>query len=252
MSPWRLLVTRAEPEASEQCRALAAQGVFASALPTLEIQPLAMSDQQRRLLAQRYDAVIVVSKAAARLCLAHLSGQPQPAEHWFAVGEGTGRLLAGAGLGAHWPLRGEDSEALLALPELTCALAGPCPRVLIVRGQGGRELLAGTLRERGAHVDYLELYRRACPAYAPGELAARAAAERLNGLVVSSGQGLEHLHALAAEQWPALAGLALFAPGERVAALARQLGARQVIDCRGASTAALVSALAAHSPGATS
>lgn len=252
MSPWRLLVTRAEPEASEQCLALAAQGVFASVLPALEIQPLPVTAQQQALLAQRYDAAIVVSKAAARLCLQRLAGQPLPSEQWFAVGEGTGRLLMDAGLGAHWPSQGEDSEALLALPALTRALAGPAPRVLIVRGEGGRELLAGSLRERGASVDYLELYRRACPLGSAGEPATRVAAERLNGLVVSSGQGLEHLHALAAGRWPELAGLALFVPGQRVAAQARLLGAQQVIDCQGASTAALVSALAAHSPGATS
>src|SRR3546814_1374683 len=73
------------------------------------------------------------------------------------------------------------------------AITRPNPKVLIVRGEGGRGLLAERLREQGASVDYLELYRRSLPHYREGELAARVKAERLNALVVSSGQSFEHL-----------------------------------------------------------
>ena len=112
-----------------------------------------------------------------------------------------------------------------------------------MRGEGGRELLAERLRELGASVEYLELYRRDLPAYALDELPRRIEAERLNGLVVSSGQGFEHLRQMAGDTWPAIAPLPLFVPSPRVAELARAAGAQTVVDCRGASAAALLTAL---------
>lgn len=73
-----------------------------------------------------------------------------------------------------------------------------------MRGEGGREFLAETLRGRGVQVDFLELYRRSLPDYPPGTLAQVVRSERLNGLVVSSGQGLLSLHELAADTWPGI------------------------------------------------
>src|SRR5690606_6671099 len=122
-------------------------------------------------------------------------------------------------------------------------------RALIMRGEDGREWLAERLRAMGVRVDYLPLYRRVLPPYQPGELAGRVAAERLNGLVVSSGQGFENLRLTAGESWPALAALPLFVPSPRVAQLARDAGAQKVVDCRGASASALLAALRSHSAG---
>jgi uroporphyrinogen-III synthase (EC 4.2.1.75) len=81
------------------------------------------------------------------------------------------------------------------------------------------------------------------PAYPQGELQRRIQGERLNAIAVSSGQGLEHLLQLAAEDWPALCALPLFVPSPRVAEQAREMGAQRVIDCRGASATALMEAL---------
>jgi uroporphyrinogen-III synthase len=123
------------------------------------------------------------------------------------------------------------------------AIARPDARVLIMRGEGGRELLAERLREQGASVDYLELYRRGLPRYVEGALPERIQSEHLNGLVVSSGQGFEHLYQLAGSAWPELARLPLFVPSPRVAEMARAAGAQTVVDCRGASATALLTAL---------
>ena len=247
MSPWRLLLTRPAEDCAALAQSLAAAGVASSCLPLLAIEPVAVDNQQRLLLEglQGFQAIIVVSKPAARLLLEQLAdaGLQPPVQGWFTVGEATAAVLQGAGLAVSFPPRGDDSEALLALPALRQAVAVPAPRILIVRGVGGRELLAERLAEQGASVDYLELYRRCLPDYPPGTLMRRIEAERLNGLVVSSGQGFEHLQQMAGADWPQLARLPLFVPSPRVADQARAAGAQQVVDCRGASATALLAAV---------
>lgn len=247
MSAWRLLLTRPAEDCAALAQTLGAQGVFSHCMPLLAIEALDETPEQRSAFAdlQRYCAVIVVSKPAARIGLQLLAqhGAPTPDLPWFSVGAATAAVLAEQGLGVHFPDLGDDSEALLALPALQQAIAAPAPRVLILRGEGGREFLAESLRSQGVSVDYLPLYRRVLPQYAPGELSRQVRAERLNGLVVSSGQGFEHLLQLAGDDWPALARLPLFVPSPRVAEQARAAGAQIVVDCRGASAAALQAAL---------
>lgn len=248
MSGWRLLLTRPAPESAALATTLAAQGVFSSSLPLLQINPLAETAEQRELIRAlpRYSAIIVVSKPAAHLAVALLRRHwPQtPVElRWFSVGAATAQILADAGLHVSCPSVGDDSEALLALPALAQALSRPNPQVLIIRGEGGREFMADCLRGQGATVDYLPLYRRAQPFYAPGEVLERVRGQCLNGLQVSSGEGLERLRQLAADDWRELQHMPLFVPSPRVAELARQAGATDVIDCRGASAPALLAAL---------
>ena len=247
MSHWRLLLTRPEEDCAALAQSLADAGVASSCLPLLAIEPVALADEQRRQLAglAQYQAFIVVSKPAARLLLGQLqdAGLQAPPAGWFTVGEATAAVLQCAGLQVTFPKQGDDSEALLALPGLRQAIAAPEARVLIVRGVGGRELLAERLAEQGASVEYLELYRRCLPAYPAGTLMRRIEAERLNGLVVSSGQGFEHLQQMAGADWPQVARLPLFVPSPRVAEQARAAGAQQVVDCRGASATALLAAV---------
>lgn len=252
MSHWRLLLTRPAEECAALTATLAERGIFSSSLPLLAIEALAETPEQRAtiLALERYCAVLAVSKPAARLGLQLLDRyRPQPLAEppWFSVGAATAEILEHYGLTVFYPEQGDDSEALLALPQLQQVLAAAfTPRVLILRGEGGRELLAERLRGQGVQVDYLSLYRRLLPSYPPAALAERVQAERLNGLVVSSGQGFSHLLELAGAHWPALARLPLFVPSPRVAEQARAAGADVIVDCRGASAAALLAALQAQ------
>lgn len=248
MTGWRLLLTRPAEECAALAATLAEAGVHSVSLPLLSIEPLPETPEQRALILEldRYCAVVVVSKPAARLGIELLDRywpQPPSGQAWFSVGAATGAILEDHGLDVSWPSTGDDSEALLALPRLSEALAVPNPKVLILRGEGGREFFAETLRERGVQVDFLELYRRNLPDYPLGILPATVEAERLNGLVVSSGQGLQALRELAADAWPELVELTLFVPSPRVAEMARQLNAKRIVDCRGAGAAALLMAL---------
>ena len=247
MNGWRLLLTRPAQESAALARFLEGEGIFSSSLPLLETEALPLTPAQRSLIYTLldYSAVIVVSKPAARLAVELIDEVwPQPPQQpWFSVGEATGAILSDYGLDVRWPVGGDDSEALLELPHLQDVVAQPDCRVLIMRGDEGRELMAERLRAQGVVVDYLPLYRRYLPAYPPGVLPQRVELERLNGLVVSSGQGFEQLLKLAGDSWSRLAELPLFVPSPRVAELALAAGASTVIDCHGASAAALLAAL---------
>ncbi|MCG8534424.1 MAG: uroporphyrinogen-III synthase, partial [Pseudomonadales bacterium] len=117
-------------------------------------------------------------------------------------------------------------------------------RVLILRGQSGRETLANTLRERGAQVDYLELYKRALPDVdASGLITPLAAGQRLN-ITVTSGDGLRNLMALVVEQLSHLQNCPLVVVSGRLAQFAKEQGFRQVIEANSASGDDIVQALA--------
>ena len=248
MNGWRLLLTRPAEECAALTAALQQHDIHSASLPLMAIEPLEETAEQRAtaLELERYRAVVVVSKPAARLGLALLKrhrSQLPAGLAWFSVGAATGTILQDHGLDVCWPTCGDDSEALLALPRLAEVLRAADARALIMRGEGGREHLAETLRTRGVRVDSLELYRRVLPAYPAGALIGLIRSERLNGLVVSSGQGLQSLQTLAGADWPTLRELPLFVPSPRVAEMARCMGGKIIVDCRGAGTAALLAAL---------
>ncbi len=156
----RIAITRPQGQAGELIGRIRAAGGEAIALPLLEIagpeQELSAEELARRL--QAAGLVVFISPNAVRMACRLL-----PAAHWprvplACIGQGTARALREAGLGEPLvPPAGADSEALLALPELA-SLEGR--RVLIVRGEGGRELLADTLARRGARVEHAVVYRR--------------------------------------------------------------------------------------------
>jgi uroporphyrinogen-III synthase len=122
-----------------------------------------------------------------------------------------------------------DSEALLALPEMQAnRVAGK--RVAIFRGDGGRELLADTLRERGALVDCIASYRRSGPPDGVRPLLAAWQAGKLDALTVSSSEGLRYLlDLLDAEGHAFLASTPVFVPHARIAENARALGLSNII-----------------------
>ena len=87
-----------------------------------------------------------------------------------------------------------DSESLLALPAMQAVQS---KRVMIFRGVGGREVLAETLKVRGAHVVFAESYQRVNPQASLQMLASSAESNALQAIVVTSSEALRNLLAMA-------------------------------------------------------
>ena len=118
-----------------------------------------------------------------------------------------------------------NSEALLLLPELQ-NLTGK--KVIIFRGEGGRQLLADTLRSRGAAVEYIECYRRLVPASDPTRLYQCWDEGRCPLIVVTSNEGLRNLLTMVNnEHQQNLLSSMLVVVSERAVVLASELGFKQ-------------------------
>lgn len=226
-----VLVTRPVHQAESLAQAIEAAGGEAVRFPALAIEAVPHAQLQAQLAWLREaEIVIFISPNAAQFGMAAIGTLPERARV-FAVGPGTARALAAAGVvGAVVP-DGQDSEALLALPQLA-AVAGR--HIAIVRGVGGRPLLADTLTARGATVRYLECYRRACPQADTTPLLARWRAGGVDAVTVASAETLANLMTMLGEAGvPLLAATPLFAPHEKIAASARARGIAHVVATPG-------------------
>lgn len=176
-----------------------------------------------------YDFIFFISAAAVTwgttlLALNGNTGSPQML--WGAVGASTAQAMREAGLPVNIvPANGYDSENLLRMPQLEAVTN---KNVLIVRGDGGRELLAQTLRQRGANVVYAQVYRRECPKESLSSALSPQDRAQIDAAVVTSNEGLRNIHTMAGAQlhsW--LCELKLVVMSERAVAFARELGFKQ-------------------------
>lgn len=219
-----VLVTRPARQAGAFAQKVAALGGAPVIFPAIAILPPADPAALARAHAALpgYDFAVFVSANAVE------HGAPDP-RRWpahliaLAPGPGTAEALADAGIvGARIPATTFDSEGLLALPELT-DLRGR--RVVIFRGDGGREVLGDALVARGAQVDYVACYRRAPPSTGGAGLAEAFREGRIDAVTITSTEGLDNLWALAdAPTRSAWRARPTFAPHPRIAARARELG----------------------------
>lgn len=213
-----VVVTRPAAQAEGLLAALRERGCEARALPLLRIEPLMTpAEVQAALAAQAEAACWIFTSANAVLALGDTAPQRRPAQI-AAIGAATAARLARLGIDAWTAPGGSDSESLLADPRLA-DVAGQ--RLLIVTGEGGRTLLADTLRERGAELSVLAVYRREPVAHAPEAVAAALAGARL--IQFSSAEALDHFCTLVpdAEQRHAAEWLV---SSPRLAEHARRLG----------------------------
>lgn len=111
-----------------------------------------------------YDVVVVVSPTAADMAMSAIEQLNYEVDFtqqtMVAVGDATCKALNEHGISAMMPLQASN-EGMLQMPVIQNLTEKS--RVLIWRGQGGRQLLIDDLQARNIQVDVLELYQRQLP-----------------------------------------------------------------------------------------
>ncbi len=227
-----VVVTRPAGQAAHFATALSEAGAIPVRFPVLEIRdiedPAALLEAAIRL--DSFDIAVFVSPNAIQKALAViLARRAWPASlRVVTIGKSSERELARHGIHdvISPPLR-FDSEALLELPELI-DVAGK--RVIIFRGDGGRELLGDTLIARGARIEYLSCYRRGKPQTDPAPLLKLWEQGRLDAVTLTSSEGLRNFFDMVGRLGQAwLRKTPAFVPHARIAEQARVLGLFNVI-----------------------
>jgi uroporphyrinogen-III synthase len=195
-----ILNTRPAHQQAELTQMLQRDGARVLDFPVIDIEPVAIGAAQRQL-AQAigdYDILLFVSRNAVEGAFRFIDcARLKPSARLGVIGSATRvalqEALAGSGIAVDDCLvAGEpySSETLLQAPALR-HIAGL--RVLILRGQQGRNLLGDELTRRGASVEYAEVYRRALPANG-SESFARLVADGMPTLVIlTSAEGMQNL-----------------------------------------------------------
>jgi uroporphyrinogen-III synthase len=235
-----VLVTRPHPAGRQLCALIERHGGAALIFPTIAFESVPASistlSSPDWFIFSSPQAVVegvpVIQRAG--LDCSHIS--------FAAVGEGTANRLAAA-LPVHpiYPETTWDSEGLLALPALQDVQN---KQIVLVRGEGGRDLLETTLLARGAKVSSLIVYRRVMPKVDVGPVAQLFQSHAIQVVVVTSGDGLRYFKQLLEPvAWEAVRAVPLIVVNDRGKKLAEDLGFRRIWIAGKASSASILSCL---------
>ncbi len=226
-----VLVTRPAAQAHALAALLEAAGARPILFPALEIVDLPDLAPLNAVIDRldTFDLAIFISPNAVNKAMNLIRARRvlPPRLRIAAIGKGSSKALAAFGINeVIAPDARFDSEALLELPALA-NVAGW--RIVIFRGDGGREHLGDELVRRGAILEYAECYRRRKPQIDSGKLLYHWARNEIDAVTVTSTETLHNLFDLVGklgQQW--LKKTPLFVPHERIAQAARGLGLSDV------------------------
>jgi uroporphyrinogen III methyltransferase / synthase len=243
---YTVVITRPAGQSDALVAQLAEAGVATLDFPLIDIAPAEDTGPLQTALASldRYALVVFVSPNAVDYAFSAYNAIWPHALPVGVVGPGSVAALARHGVEAPayqviTPLAAPDDEAarfdsealFTALDEAMSAASLEGKRVLIVRGDGGREWLAERLREAGAEVDTVAAYRRLVPepSVAAWERVHTLLAGEPHAWLITSSEGMRNLDELARDHLNAgeiaqLKRATLVTPHPRIEQTARGLG----------------------------
>lgn len=242
----RVLVTRPRHQAGNVCNLIEQAGGQPVRFPVLEIQPVENQEKLVRELnnLDTFQWVFFISANAVNFAQQANNGKITLSNTVavIAVGKATQRALENAGQHVDFvPEIGFNSEALLKMPALQDMQGQKC---LIVRGSDGRELLAETLRKRGALVEYLQVYKRVRPEIDCDSIIELINKGMLDIIMITSAEALNNLVViLNGTNQQKLLQIPLIVISERINKKALKMGFSKIIVTENPSDIAIVKAI---------
>ncbi|MDG2940700.1 uroporphyrinogen-III synthase [Exercitatus varius] len=245
-----VLVTRPDTRGEQLTEALNKAGVAALHMPLFRISAGRELNELPNKLTQLKagDFVFAVSPNAVEFAaetLRNTGFRWRQDLTYFAVGQSSAEYFCEQSEQAvHYPYAHENSEGLLALPQMR-QLTGKT--VLILRGNGGRELFPAQAAIRGAQVEIVECYQRVPVEYDPIEQTNLCQRSGINTIIATSDDILTRLtDFVPAGERDWLTQCRLVTSSWRVAKSAERAGwqKRQILIAPKADNATLVKMLA--------
>lgn len=240
-----IVVTRPVNQAGNLCEKIEQLGGKTIRLPLLQIERSEESGKLETRLAGNPDIkwLIFISTNAVNFALAGNNGKIPNIEkvRVAAVGKATASALEEKGIQVDvLPEQAYNSEALLAAPEFS-QFSGQ--QIIIVRGEGGRELLADRLRDRGADVTYLEVYKRTMPDVDRQLLSPGLQQRSISAVILTSVQALQNFRTIWGEDMQAFVQIPFVVISQRIAEQAQGFGFKNLVVSAGPQDDDILTAL---------
>lgn len=191
-----IMITRPVHQSAKLAQGIKAAGGEPFLFPTLEIIPSELTEENKEKIQQlqQYDIVIFISPNAVEYGLKQIQKLTTLPENVLlaTIGQGSAKTLNNI-LGKQpdiSPRENFNSEGLLAMPAMQSV---DKKHILIIRGNGGREHLKETLQQRGAVVEYLDVYKRIKPETNTAELEQYLQNNQIAAIVITSAESLKNL-----------------------------------------------------------
>lgn len=220
-----VMITRPKHQAEKLASDIQAHDGIPVFFPTIEIAPLDntvfLSAVFKKI--DQYDLVIFISPNAvfqAASYIHHFWAAWPKKTKIIAIGPGTINTLKLHGLSVdYYPEKNFNSEGLLTLPPLQNPNQ---KKILICQGENGGVTLINNLKERGATVNTLNIYKRQYPPIIKTNIPRQS---EVDIIICTSQTGLKNLVSLLQPYWhAALLDKQLLVISPRIAVLVKKLG----------------------------
>jgi len=234
-----VLVTRPAHQSQQLCELLVDAGFKPITFPTIDIVPLPLEHNKKHALENlsTFDYVLFISANAVHQAAAYEITWQNDNTRYIAIGPKTAEVMSGIGITPDFiSSKPFSSEQLMS--QLPSKLADK--RILIIKGEGGRDFLANELKNKGMLVETLDVYQRCMPVNSAPDLKHTG----VDFITITSKLALKNLALMLRDDFSTMSKHCVFVLfSERIEQYAKQIGCTHTIVSNNADNDSLVRAI---------